>query len=57
MGIAAGTNYIQDRARFGALRPGYLIHDRDRICAWSIDESISDLGMIVPFTRFPKIRH
>lgn len=35
----------------------YLIHDRDRIFACSLDESIRNLGMIVPFAWFPKIRH
>jgi len=35
----------------------YLIHDRDRIIVWSLDESIRNLGMIVPFAWFPKIRH
>ena len=52
--IAAGADTTKTAC---ALRPGQLIHDRDRIFAWSLDESIRNLGMIVPFAWFPEIRH
>jgi len=55
MGIAAGANTIKTACALR--RAAARVSDaRDRIYAWSSGESIGNLGMIVPFAWFPKIR-